>query len=335
MKISANKSSYAFCRVADDLVDNASSEQEAADWIRKLEKFLDMAYTPVHKPTNAIQSQTPPNQLKFANPTTVDPEKVQHQTEIQQHITANFPPKAQSALQLLPTSLLSPQPLYDLLKGFETDLLFPAEPFASTSKFPIQTERDLEQYAERVAGTVAELCLELVFHHSPSRNTITEEEKKSLIAAGGRMGVALQYVNIARDIRVDAKIGRVYIPETWLKEEGLTSKSLLALMRQRMDSEVEGALGQVVSKNMEVVERLMSKLLNKAFEIYQEARPALDRLPKEAGKPMTVAVESYMEIGRVLRVSGTKGFQTGKGRATVPKVRRIGVAWKVLNGWSI
>lgn len=318
-------------------MDNASSDAEAADWINKLQKYLDTAYTPVHKPSSndSINTKTPPNQLKFGNPSTVDPEKTQQQTEVQQHITANFPPKAQSALQLLPTSLLSPQPLYDLLKGFETDLLFPKEPFSPTSKFPIQTERDLELYAERVAGTVAELCLEFVFHHSPQRGLITEEEKKSLVAAGGRMGVALQYVNIARDIRVDAKIGRVYIPEIWLKEEGMTSELLLALMRQRMDSGVEGALGQVVGKNMEVVERLMSKLLDKAFEIYEEARPALDRLPKEAGKPMTVAVESYMEIGRVLRVQGTKGFQTGKGRATVPKMRRLGVAWKVLNGWSI
>ena len=149
------------------------------------------------------------------------------------------------------------------------------------------------------------------------------------------MGVALQYVNIARDIRVDAKIGRVYIPETWLKEEGLTSESLLAIMRQPLESEVQGELREVVGENMTVVERLMRKLLDKAFEIYEEARPALERLPKEAAKPMTVAVESYMEIGRVLRVQGTQVFQTGKGRATVPKLRRIGVAWKVLNGWSI
>lgn len=155
-----------------------------------------------------------------------------------------------------------------------------------------------------------------------------------MIAAGGRMGVALQYVNIARDIRVDSMIGRVYIPESWLKEENLTSESLLALMRQRMDSEVQGALGEVAGKNMEVVERLVKKLLDKAFEIYEEARPALDRLPKDAGKPMKVAVESYMEIGRVLCEQGTKGFQSRKGRATVPKMRRIGVAWKVLNGWG-
>ena len=178
------------------------------------------------------------------------------------------------------------------------------------------------------------MCLELVFHHSPSRDQIPEETKKELIAAGGRMGVALQYVNIARDVRVDAKIGRVYIPESWLKEEGLTSESLLAIMRQRMESEMHGALGGVVEGNMEVVQRLMAKLLDKAFAIYEEARPALDRLPSEARKPMTVAVESYMEIGRVLREQGTKGFQSGKGRATVPKIRRIGVAWKVLNGWS-
>jgi 15-cis-phytoene synthase/lycopene beta-cyclase len=39
-------------------------------------------------------------------------------------------------------------------------------------------------------------------------------------------------------------------------------------------------------------------------------------------------VESYMEIGRTLRIDG---YTVKAGRATVPKWRRIIVAWKTLN----
>jgi 15-cis-phytoene synthase/lycopene beta-cyclase len=43
---------YSFCRVADDLVDNASSADEAKDWIAKLRKFLNNTYSDsASKPT--------------------------------------------------------------------------------------------------------------------------------------------------------------------------------------------------------------------------------------------------------------------------------------------
>lgn len=298
---------YAFCRVADDLVDNATSEAEAADWIAKLKTYLDIAYS--KNSASVVQTNSPSS----------DPEKTQQQSQLANHISSMFPPNTQSALTLLPTTLLSPQPLYDLLRGFEMDLCFPADA-SKSSDFPIANEVDLEEYAKCVAGTVAELCLELVFHHSPAGSKCTEEERKHLIKAGGRMGVALQYVNIARDFRVDSKIGRVYIPSAWLKEEGLTPSTFLGVMKSND------------AKSMEIVSRLQSRMLDEAFKIYAEAKPALDRLPRDVRKPMKVAVESYMEIGRVLREQGVKGFQCGRGRATVPKKRRIGVAFRVLNG---
>ncbi len=124
------------------------------------------------------------------------------------------------------------------------------------------------------------------------------------------MGIALQYVNIARDIATDAAIGRVYIPKSWLEEEGLTPTDIL-----------EKPKG-------EKIERLRTILLGKAFVIYEEAKGAMAHLPPEARAPMRVAVESYMEIGRVL---SEKGYVTKAGKATVPKMRRIKVAWKALN----
>lgn len=265
---------YSFCRVADDLVDEAGSIEEAKHWIVKLNDFLDITYG---KPYVKVERR--------------------------ENLILTFPPPTQAALRLLPTSHLSPTPLYDLLKGFETDLHF-----SCSNPFPIKDELTLLVYGAQVAGTVAESCLELVFHHS--KIFTPESQRRRIVQAGGRMGIALQYVNIARDISVDASNGRVYLPTTWLKEEGLTPGDII--------QEPTG----------KKAEALRQRLLDCAFGIYDEAKGAIEQLPAEARGPMRVAVESYVEIGRVLRQSG---YQVKAGRATVPRLRRLRVAWNALS----
>ena len=276
---------YSFCRVADDLVDNASNEDEARAWIARLTRYLNLAYA------------------------SKEARIVLKQPDVHSYISESFPKGSQSALRQLPTHILPYGPLYALLEGFKTDLEFHSDKFSKALQaFPIANERDLETYSIRVAGTVAELCLELVFHHSASKTTVSQREH--LVQAGGRMGIALQYVNISRDIANDAAIGRVYLPRNWLKEVGLTPQDVL--------KRPEGP----------AIEKLRVKLLDKAFGVYKEAQPALAQLPYDARAPMRVAVESYMEIGRVLR---EKGYKVKEGKATVPKLRSLKVAWKSLS----
>ncbi|KAH7381646.1 Lycopene beta-cyclase [Pyrenochaeta sp. MPI-SDFR-AT-0127] len=263
---------YSFCRVADDLVDHASTAEEARDWIIKLHKFLGNVYN-----------------------------KKRLRSSISEDIRSQFPMETQSALLQLPADRLSRQPLQDLLRGFEMDLAFNTTP-------PIETEEDLRLYAERVAGTVAQMCIQLIFHLYPS--TLTTEEQRKIVDAGNRMGIALQYVNIARDICVDAQIGRVYLPLVWLPEAGLTYNVIL---KNPQDARIE---------------TLRARLLDDAFSLYGKAKSVIEQLPVEARGPIRVAVESYMEIGRTLRQDG---FVVKAGRATVPKWRRMIVAWVTLH----
>ena len=270
------------------MVDNAVTEPEAREWISKLTHYLDLAY-----------------ESKEVRIISRDPNA--HQ--VQSYIAENFPMSIQSALRLLPTHILSFGPLYELLEGFKTDLSFHADNFSNELRFfPIQNEADLGLYAARVAGTVAELCLELVFHHTYS--ITTEKQREHLTRAGGQMGIALQYVNIARDIATDARLGRVYLPTSWLKEEHLTPQDVL------------------LNPVSPLVEMFRSTILAKAFDEYRQARGALYELPVDVRAPMRVAVESYMEIGRVLK---EKGYQVKEGKATVPRLRRLKVAWKALS----
>jgi len=274
--------SYSFCRVADDLIDESSSEAEAQKWVNQLRTFLDLAYRTVPPDVSNVKMQ------KF--------------------VESTFPPEAQLALLQLPVSYLSRKPLYGLLHGFEMDLQFAGESQSLTKlNWPISNEADLERYGGFVAGTVAELCLDLVFHHYP--NCGTPEKKSYLKGAGGDMGVALQITNIARDIEVDAALRRVYIPSAWLAAEDLNQEDVIKVPRSQ------------------TVREIRSKLLDKAFGIYESSRGAIEELPREVRGPMRVAVESYMEIGRVLRQDG---YQVTTGRATVPTLRRIRVAWRAL-----
>jgi 15-cis-phytoene synthase/lycopene beta-cyclase len=266
---------YSFCRVADDLVDNAKSILEAESWIHRLTQYLDICYS--KEPTKFRSRKS--------------------------FIHAKFPPNCQAALDLLPTSYLSAAPLYDLLKGFETDLKFSSQ----DTPFPIHDETTLDIYGSRVAGTVAELCIELVYYHTNAH--ISEAQRERIIHAGGRMGVALQCVNIARDIAVDASIGRVYLPSSWLKEEELRPENIIS------------------HPGSSKAEALRQRVLDHAMALYSEARGAIQELPAAARGPMRVAVESYVEIGRVLR---TPGYKVKAGRATVPKLRRLIVAWNAL-----
>ena len=175
-------------------------------------------------------------------------------------------------------------------------------------RFPIIDLETLHVYGSRVAGTVADLILELVYHHTTSVVTESPQREKTM-QAGLAMGIALQTVNIARDITVDAANGRVYIPKSWLAESDLRTEDVIK------------------APDSSKIESLRHRLLDDATQMYKEARPYLKTLPPEARGPMRVAVESYLEIGRVLR---QPGYKVKAGRATVPKLRRVRVAWGAL-----
>ena len=144
---------------------------------------------------------------------------------------------------------------------------------SSANPFPIEDESTLEIYGARVAGTVAELCLELVYHHTTK--FISKDLRQEIVRAGGRMGIALQYVNISRDIAVDASNGRVYLPSSWLKESGLVPKDVIH------------------DPGSFQIESLRQRLLDNAFRIFGEAKGAIELLPTEARAPMRVVVERY------------------------------------------
>ncbi len=95
---------------------------------------------------------------------------------------------------------------HELLKGMQMDL----------AKNRYETFEELEQYCYRVASTVGLICAE-VFGYNKEE---TKQYAKNL-------GIALQLTNILRDIKPDARAGRIYIPLEDLRRFGYTEAELL------------------------------------------------------------------------------------------------------------
>ncbi|KAI9925095.1 hypothetical protein MW887_006503 [Aspergillus wentii] len=260
---------YSFCRVMDDLVDEAPNRETANRTIRECNVLL---------------------KKRFCG----DISKEKH-TE----------PSLVAAIQHLPINRLSIEPLQGLLEGFETDLNFDAE----RDEFPISTEEDLEKYAFHVAGTVAESMVQLILSNIHT-SLQDEADKDRIIRAATKMGQALQYVNIVRDVARDAEINRVYIPTTWLKEAGMTPSHVIA---HPTDPRLHS---------------LKMRLLDKADECHDSTEMVIRELPREVQGPIRVTVEGYMEIGKMLRETGAT---VGTEKPKVSLWRRLRVAYRAVS----
>lgn len=123
--------------------------------------------------------------------------------------------------------------IFDHLQGFQMD---------ADAWRPDKTE-DLLRYCYHVAGSVG-LMMAIIMG-------VSVDDDDTLNRACD-LGIAFQLANIARDIVPDAMVGRVYLPNAWLVEAGMTAQDMglpenrpqLAAWAQRL---VEMASGYRIS----------------------------------------------------------------------------------------
>ena len=80
-----------------------------------------------------------------------------------------------------------------------------------------QTFEDLRQYCYGVASVVGLVCIRIFGYRDPAAEPLAE-----------RCGLAFQLTNIIRDVKEDAAMGRVYLPEEDLAKFGLSAADLAA-----------------------------------------------------------------------------------------------------------
>ena len=80
-----------------------------------------------------------------------------------------------------------------------------------------ETLAELYAYAARVAGTVGAMMTLVMGQRTPE-----------IVARACDLGVAMQLTNIARDVGEDARAGRLYLPQSWLRDAGIDPDAWLA-----------------------------------------------------------------------------------------------------------
>jgi len=80
-----------------------------------------------------------------------------------------------------------------------------------------KTFEDLRLYCYRVASVVGLVCIHIFGYRDPAAEPLAE-----------RCGLAFQLTNIIRDVKEDASLGRVYLPEEDLAKSGLSVSAVLS-----------------------------------------------------------------------------------------------------------
>jgi phytoene synthase len=122
------------------------------------------------------------------------------------------------------------------------------------------------------------------------------------------LGIAFQLTNITRDVMDDAAIGRIYLPESWLREAGVPIDPAAVADPAYRDQ----------------VADVTQRLLNIADRFYVSARHGIASLPFRSAWAISVARFVYRDIGRLVQTRGPAAWDR---RARVSASRKLyGVA---------
>lgn len=162
-----------------------------------------------------------------------------------------------------------------------------------------QTLAELYAYAARVAGTVGAMMSLVMGQRTPE-----------IVARACDLGVAMQLTNIARDVGEDARAGRLYLPQSWLREAGIDADAWLAK--------------PAFSHEIAVI---VQRLLDAADTLYGRATLGIRNLPRACRPGIYAARALYAEIGRELERGGLDSISR---RAVVSTNRKLKVLARTL-----
>ena len=174
--------------------------------------------------------------------------------------------------------------LEEIIAGVEMDL----------DKTRYETFEELYPYCYRVASAVGLACIEIFGYRDPRARDYAVN-----------LGIALQLTNILRDVQVDARAGRVYLPQEDLRRFDVSAEDLAA--------------GRYTPRFVE----LMTAEAARAREYYKEAWAALPA----ADAPSLFAAEI---MGRtywaLLQALEARRFQVFGTRVSLPAHRKLAIA---------
>jgi 15-cis-phytoene synthase len=163
----------------------------------------------------------------------------------------------------------------------------------------------LRVYCHRVAGVVGQWLTRACGVHDAE----TLEHAAAL-------GHAMQMTNILRDVGEDARRGRMYLPQSLLRDAGITEHEIMA-----------GAFESAVAPRREAWVRLLERLMAAADRDYAYALQALPRLPASFRRAVRVAAHVYRGIHDEIRANQ---YDTLGRRAHTSTARKLSLAVRAL-----
>ncbi|CCF48514.1 hypothetical protein NDA11_001153 [Ustilago hordei] len=343
---------YAFCRVADDLVDDEAESVEARTaHLEVIRSIVDAIYTSIAE-VDKVPSEATPTSSRIRD--LLSPIKLAETTK--EDIRT-------AAASIAPLSRYIPKRLwFEMLEGYSTDLRFEHPEEAQRTR--LRTMEDLVEYSQCVAGVVGEMCTRVILgrcgltvpldlqvdrsikmQSTPATADKSAAERKLdltrtadldiLLYEARRMGVSLQLVNIARDIVPDAvDLRRCYLPADLFAKVDAGMQD--ALLQGRLDVPAEpsakrsavaaattaSAAGGKLIKPKEV-RKYALRLLTISKGLYDQSYPALGQIPnKPARAGLKAACSVYAAIGTRIEAQTEKEIATGR-RARMSNFDRI------------
>ncbi len=195
-------------------------------------------------------------------------------------------PVARALVPVVRAFPISESQLIEIIAGMEMDLDFNRYPDFAT----------LEVYCHRVAGVVGLLSAGIFGHTQPA----TLDYARTL-------GLALQLINIIRDVGQDVRRNRIYLPLDELARFGLSSADII---EQREDERFERLMAFQIERAREYHDRALSLL------------PRADRRAQRAGLVMAAIYRALLE-----EIASLRG-RTLKQSVALTPVRKLWIAWR-------
>ncbi len=234
---------YALCRSVDDEVDEAEvlSEPEAIEAVERWKSKLNKVYFDNDNSGFGIEN-----------------------TELREKTYRDQKPKSEKENLVL-------YAWKDLLKTYKIPQNLPLElmkgVIQDTHIKRYETFDELYIYCYRVASTVGLMSSEIFGYAEPETLRYAES-----------LGIAMQLTNILRDVKEDAAIGRIYLPQEDLRKFNVSENQIFA------------------GKTNENFVELIKFQIERAREFYRKSYKGITLLEKDARFTVLLALRIYSQI---------------------------------------
>jgi phytoene synthase len=135
---------------------------------------------------------------------------------------------------------------------------------ASGLNIQYRSFQDLERYCYHVASVVGLVCIRIFGYTDPAAEPLAE-----------RCGLAFQLTNIIRDVKEDAGLGRIYLPQEDLEQFGVSASELIS------------------GPDLNRVRPLLEIEAQRAFENYRAGEQLLPMISEDSQPALWVLINIY------------------------------------------